>query len=87
MKDWTEKVLNWYEPSEVLLGLPAYNDTGVGYHDPATENLSNSLLGIHAGLKSSPHSNYRGVSIYCEWEMTPDKWREFRERFCKTIEM
>ena len=84
MQDWTREVLDWYGPKEVLLGLPAYDDAGVGYHDPAVENLANALLGIHAGLNSESAipTDYRGVSLYCEWEMTPSKWTIFRERFC-----
>lgn len=82
MADWTRSVLSWYASKEVLLGLPAYEDAGVGYHDPQTENLSNSLLGIHAGLNGPLPDAYRGVSLYCEWEMTPAKWLEFQEHFC-----
>lgn len=82
MRDWTQKVLIWYAGREVLLGVPAYEDPGVGYHDAQTENISNSLSGIHAGLNSPMQENYRGVCIYSEWEMTPGKWEEFREKFC-----
>ena len=32
--------------------LPAYDDRGVGYHDPDVENLAESLAGVHAGLAS-----------------------------------
>lgn len=82
MNDWTQNELGWFAQTEVLLGIPAYNDAGVGYHDPNTENISNSLLGIHAGLPATLPKNYRGVCIYCEWEMTPQKWKDFDDMFC-----
>ncbi|MBX9724396.1 MAG: hypothetical protein K2X81_23505, partial [Candidatus Obscuribacterales bacterium] len=82
MKDWTREVLSWYAPKEVLLGIPAYEDEGTGYHDPATENLTNALLGIHAGLEKPLPISYKGVSIYSEWEMNSTKWKLFQGRFC-----
>ncbi len=82
MKDWTHEVLTWYHPKEVLLGIPAYEDAGVGHHDPATENLTNALLGIHAGLEKPHPVSYKGVSIYSEWEMNSAKWKLFQGRFC-----
>jgi len=81
MKNWTIEALAWYAPREVLLGLPAYEDAGVSYHDPKTENLANGLTGIHAGLGDNVPPDYAGVSIYCEWEMTAEKWQIFDERF------
>ena len=85
MADWTEEVLAWSGDTEVLLGLPAYEDADVGYHDPETENLPNALWGIHAGLlrHHALPTNYRGVSIYCGWEMTEEKWRTFGNEFSK----
>ncbi|MBZ0186591.1 MAG: hypothetical protein K8F91_10115 [Candidatus Obscuribacterales bacterium] len=82
MKDWTRQALTWYKPKEVLLGIPAYDDKGVSYHDPQTENLSNALMGIHAGLDEPLPVSYRGVSVYCDWEMTPAKWQQLRRQFC-----
>jgi hypothetical protein len=82
MADWTREVLSWSEGKAVLLGVPAYNDADVGYHDPRVENLGNALLGIHRGLACQQvSSNYQGVVIYCEWEMTEDKWACWREHF------
>ncbi len=52
MKQWTVEVIEWSDDTQVLLGLPAYEDAGVGYHDPAVENLEHALKGIHAGLAS-----------------------------------
>ena len=85
MKSWTVEALNWSEGIDVLLGVPAYHDKGVGYHDPDVENLQNALSGIHAGLsifKKIP-SNYQGISLYCEWEMNESKWQYLREHFLK----
>lgn len=84
MADWTEEVLAWSEGKPVLLGVPTYDDAGVGYHDPEVENLPNALLGIHSGLSRGPvPANYQGVAIYCEWETDGDEWRHFREHFLR----
>jgi hypothetical protein len=81
MRDWTREVLAWSGGTNVLLGVPAYEDADSGYHHPHVENLHNALLGIHAGLHANRPANYQGVAIYCEWEMTAEKWRTWRERF------
>ena len=82
MARWTKDVLNWSGDTAVLLGLPAYDDTGVGYHSPKVENLKNSLLGIHAGLsRTKHHDNYLGIAIYSEWEMDQQEWDELSTEF------
>jgi Glycosyl hydrolases family 18 len=82
MANWTQEVLDWSEGKAVLLGLPTYDDAGVGYHDPRVENLTNALLGIHRGLSRQPlPANYQGVAIYCEWETSDAEWQHFREHF------
>ena len=58
--------------TEILLGVPAYEDAGVGYHHPNVENISAALSAISA---SSFQKNISGVAIYCEWEMTDSKWQ------------
>ena len=58
--------------TEILLGVPAYEDAGVGYHHPDVENISAALSAISA---SPFQKNISGIAIYCEWEMTPDKWQ------------
>ena len=85
MKSWTVEALNWSEGIDVLLGVPAYHDKGVGYHDPDVENLQGALSGIHAGLSCYEKipSNYQGISLYCEWEMDETKWQYLREHFLK----
>ncbi len=50
LKSWTREILDWSAGTPVLLGVPTYDDAGVGYHLPSVENLPNALLGIHAGL-------------------------------------
>ena len=83
MASWTEDVLEWAEGTPTLLGLPAYEDAGVGYHDPKVENLQNALRGIHAGLLryDTLPTHYQGTAIYCEWEMTDEKWRVYKSEF------
>jgi len=84
MSQWTQEVLAWSEDCKILLGLPAYEDRGVDYHDPDVENLKNALMGIQKGLAdSSSSTNYQGVAIYSEWEMNEGKWRYFENHFLK----
>ncbi|MEW6600125.1 MAG: glycoside hydrolase family 18 protein [Nitrospirota bacterium] len=80
---WTREVLEWSMDSNILLGLPVYDDAGVGYHDPKVENLLNALPAIHAGLSSfnGLPINYQGISLYCEWEMNVEKWSIYEDRF------
>lgn len=82
MADWTQEVLAWSEGKPVLLGVPTYDDAGVGYHDAKVENLTNALRGIHRGLSRQPlPTNYQGIAIYCEWETSEVEWQYFREHF------
>ncbi|MCI5132320.1 MAG: hypothetical protein D3904_12570 [Candidatus Electrothrix sp. EH2] len=88
MASWTSDVPEWSEDTQVLLGIPVYDDAEVGYHFPEVENLHNALSGIHAGLsryKVLP-KNYAGVAIYCEWEMDRKEWSDFRKEFEKNEE-
>lgn len=84
MADWTREVLDWSEGKSILLGVPTYDDAGVGYHDPAVENITNAIFGIHRGLSAgSLPTNYHGVALYCDWEMSTEEWTFFREHFLK----
>jgi hypothetical protein len=84
MADWTREVLAWSEGKPVLLGVPTYLDTGVGYHVPEVENLTNAILGIHRGLSRQVlPASYQGVAIYCEWETDAGEWKFLREHFLK----
>ena len=85
MRSWTMDVLDWAGTNQVLLGIPVYDDAGVGYHHARVENLHNALRGIHAGLRNfepCPQS-YQGVALYCEWEMDGEEWRYFTAHFVK----
>jgi hypothetical protein len=82
---WTSEVLNWSGDTQVLLGVPAYEDAGAWYHFSRVENLQNALRGIHAGLsqyKALP-KNYAGIAIYCEWEMDEAEWKTLAQEFEK----
>ena len=78
MTDWTNQLAGTTSSSdcELLLGIPAYDDAGVGYHHPQVENISSALQGISA----SPRKNsINGIAIYCEWEMDENKWSVWRK--------
>ncbi|MBI5374041.1 MAG: glycoside hydrolase family 18 protein [Candidatus Schekmanbacteria bacterium] len=83
MAKWTQEIISWSGERDVLLGIPAYKDEGVYYHNPRVENIENALLGINAGLShyATLPKNYQGISIYCEWEMEPDEWKLLEEHF------
>jgi hypothetical protein len=83
MVGWTREVLTWSGDTDVLLGLPAYDDAGVPWHDPDVENLVHALAGIHAGLSSFDDlpPNYRGIALYSEWEMEAGEWELLRSDF------
>ena len=80
---WTVQVLTWVPDTHVLLGLPVYEDAGVGYHDPRVENLQNGLRGIHMGLTDFEDlpANYQGIALYSEWEMDTGEWETLRRHF------
>ncbi|NUP11083.1 MAG: hypothetical protein HOW73_33985 [Polyangiaceae bacterium] len=85
VRDWAREVLAWCGPTEVLLGLPAYGDNGVGYHDPDVENLDDSLLGVHEALSQFEvlPEHYRGIATYSEWTMTDEAWQSLRACFVR----
>ncbi|WP_035606471.1 glycosyl hydrolase family 18 protein [Haloferula sp. BvORR071] len=84
MVDWTTEVLAWSGGKPVLLGLPAYDDAGSGYHNPKVENLRNALRGVHAALANGKPASYGGIAIYSEWEMGGEDWKALDEEFCKS---
>ena len=59
---------------ELILGIPAYEDAGVGYHHPRVENISSALRGISASGRTD---KIGGIAIYCEWEMNETKWKQW----------
>ncbi|MDC3955147.1 glycosyl hydrolase family 18 protein [Polyangium jinanense] len=85
MTQWTREVLDWAGATPVLLGLPAYDDPGVGYHDASVENVPNALAGAHAALQTYPvlPASYQGIALYSEWEMTEDEWGTLRTGFLR----
>lgn len=89
MRSWTREILDWtsamgsQKPPAILLGVPTYDDAGVGYHDPKVESLTNALLGIHSSLNGYPSlpASYQGVAIYCEWKTSESDWRYWQQHF------
>ncbi|MCU7805616.1 MAG: hypothetical protein KZQ96_20710 [Candidatus Thiodiazotropha sp. (ex Lucinoma borealis)] len=82
-QSWTRKVLRWTTGSQVLFGVPTYDDAGVGYHHPSVENLENALSGIHAGLAEFGElpEQYQGIAIYSEWETDDTEWDYWAKHF------
>ena len=78
MTDWTHELVGAVRPTgcELLLGIPAYEDAGVGYHHPHVENISSALRGISG---SDRLDRIGGIAIYCEWEMSDAKWQHWRK--------
>lgn len=85
MKDWTRDILSWSEGRPVLIGIPAYEDADTTYHKPDVENIPNALAGMHAALLSYDKlpENYRGIALYCDWEMSEAQWGAVAEFFGK----
>jgi hypothetical protein len=85
MAKWTVQILDWTPDTEVLLGLAAYEDSGVGYHYADVENVETGLAGVHAGLLELGRmpTNYRGVALYSGWEMDDAEWALLRDRFLR----
>lgn len=83
MADWTQEMLTWAGETPVLIGIPAYEDADSGYHHPKVENPANAITGMHAGLLrfNQRPSNYLGIALYSDWEMSEDEWRVVDERF------
>ena len=78
MTDWTNQLAVTVRKTgcELLLGIPAYEDAGVGYHHPSVENINSALQGISA---SDRKNEVNGIAIYCEWEMDENKWQIWRK--------
>ena len=75
--DWTKQLANatFRRNCDLILGIPAYEDAGVGYHYASAENISSALRGISAADRNKSIS---GIALYCEWEMNEAKWRAWR---------
>lgn len=83
LKAWTTEVSAWTSHGELLLGVPAYEDAGAGYHDPRVENLDNALRGVNAALLylGSRANRVSGVALYADWTTDAQEWALFRNRF------
>jgi hypothetical protein len=82
VKHETELLLDWaadFEQHRVLIGVPTYEDAPKT-SDPRVENISNSALGVRAGLEESTDrlSSFEGVAIYSHWVTDREEWRTFR---------
>ena len=88
VSDWTHEVATWTDHAELVLGVPAYEDAGVGYHDPRVENLDSALRGVNAALADlGPRARrVSGVAVYADWTTSPDEWALFRRRFHSSAE-
>jgi hypothetical protein len=69
---WTQEALAWSGGKPVRIGIPAYDDAGVGYHVPEVENPANALRRLAAGLGAAPPPAYAGWALYAEWTLTPE---------------
>ena len=78
MIGWTRTLAGVSHQKELslILGVPAYEDAGVGYHYPNAENIASALRGIAAADR---HEDIDGIALYCEWEMTEEKWQTWQK--------
>ena len=78
MIGWTRILAGTSHQKELslILGIPAYEDAGVGYHYPNAENIASALRGIAA---ADCHEDIDGIALYCEWEMTEEKWQTWQK--------
>jgi hypothetical protein len=79
MRQWTIELIDVVGHEDLVFGIPAYEDVGVGYHDPSVENLDNALSGVFAGLNKADKSYY-SVAIYSEWTLDQTEVDQFRVR-------
>lgn len=68
MRQWTVELNSVVGHKDLIFGIPAYEDFGVGYHDPIVENVENALLGIFAGVNECGVKSY-SLGIYSEWTL------------------
>ena len=82
MKGWSRELAETVRSTncKLLLGIPAYEDTDVGYHHPKVENITSAMKGISA---ARPEAGVHGIAIYCEWEMDDAKWQKWRQFIMK----
>ncbi len=78
MTDWTQSLagITQKNSTKLILGVPAYDDHGVGYHYPHVENMLSALRGISAAGRNC---SIDGIAIYCNWEMDENEWQIWRK--------
>lgn len=81
VRRWTIDLLSAPLDARVLLGVPAYDDAGVPWHDPRVENVASALAGIRSGLATFEHApaTYQGIAVYSEWELDVPERSALRE--------
>ena len=79
MRVWTHELLDAMEGTKrgVLPGFPPARIPTAAI----MENLENAFAGIPAGLDGRESANDIGCAVYCEREMTPEKWNVWQSRF------
>jgi hypothetical protein len=88
MTSWSKEALAWAGSTDVLLGLPVYEDKGARSHFSRVENLPNALSGVHRGLAdlgTMPQA-YRGIALYSEWEMDTAEWAYLQKHFLRAAD-
>ncbi len=85
VQQWTKETVEWSGSKQVILGLPAYEDEGVGYHQPHVENLTNALRGANAGIMQlkEKKDHCSGIALYADWTISDEEWLSFRKQFRK----
>ena len=77
---WVQKILESVsDDTQVLIGLPLYEDRWAPWHDPDVEHLQSSLAGLNEALNELDEvpPSYRGVALYADWEISEEEWRSF----------
>lgn len=83
MADWTADLMSTLpRPDdggcEWWMGVPAYEDEGVGYHDPDTETIAHAIEGVRAGLARAPvREHFRGIVLYASWTTEANEWQTY----------
>lgn len=77
---WVRSILESVsEKTQVLIGLPLYEDRWAPWHDPDVEHLQSSLAGLNEALHDLDDvpPSYRGVALYADWEISDEEWETF----------
>jgi hypothetical protein len=73
---WTRELIAVSQGKELLFGIPAYEDAGVGYHDPTVEHVANAIPGVIAGINAQDDARSFGLAFYSEWTLDAQKIRD-----------